>query len=283
VSLCAPRTLRVARIPGAERIVDGADEGWPLACAAAPWRHRARRAYVAAATMAVAAVLGIAASVLFWLAGRPSVGVVACPDVEAAPRATVAPVVERAVPVDPSDPRRDRVRRAPPSPTEDAPTGPDPSAKPRRPTPPGSMVAQRSRRGDARSRGVSRPVTMGGDPFPLATQAGERTPPQAIADADPRARSSSPSFAIPRAESLALASTFPVIPRRWSDERASDVWTRPASFGPAVAPASASWSLSPESSRWYGVGLPPSNASAGVPPGVGVMAQLDLGKALDAL
>jgi hypothetical protein len=31
------------------------------------------------------------------------------------------------------------------------------------------------------------------------------------------------------------------------------------------------------------VGLPPSSAPAGVPSGVGVMAQLDVGKALDAL
>jgi hypothetical protein len=74
-----------------------------------------------------------------------------------------------------------------------------------------------------------------------------------------------------------------VIPRAWPDVRAPEGWAQPASFRRDPAPASGAWSLSSESPRWYGVGLPPSSASTGVPSGLGVMGQVDFGKALSRL
>jgi hypothetical protein len=305
------------RIPDAEWIVGDVDDGWPRGGpgvapggwlgARAPGPPRARRAFMAAA-MAVAAVLCVAASVVLWRAARPPVGAVACPDVEAPPRATIAPVVDRAAPVDPSEQPRDPEPRSRPPRTKDAPTEPAPSeTKPEKPATPGSLVAERSRLDgpsppEASRRPGDRPrrsrVAMvsglGSGPFTM----GALTP-------DPRSRPftmgalppSPRSEPFTRPQSVALVPTLPMIPRAWPDTRPPDGWTlsrggealhtpphgRPASFGQAVVPASASWSLSPTNPRWFGVGLPPSGASAGVPPGAGVMAQLDVGKALAGL
>jgi hypothetical protein len=303
VSIGVERAQRVARLGGAEPTAGGDDEGWPLSGAVAPWQSKARRAYVVATTMAVAAVLGVAASVMFWLAGRPSVGAVACPDAEALPRATiapvvapiVAPVVDRAEPVEPSERRRDPVLRARPPQVKDATTGPAPSeAKPRRPTPPGSMVAQRSASDDERPREPSQSVTMGPQaaPYPGPAEPALVGMGETVQPVQARERAlDAPPLAVALADGV-LAPTLPVIPRAWPSRPAMTMGPRaapypapaePASLGQAVVPASATWSLSPESPRWYGVGLPPSSASAGVPSGVGVMAQVDLAKVIDAL
>jgi hypothetical protein len=293
-----PVSIGVERVQRAARLAEGA---------AAPWRPRARRAFTTA-TMAVAAFLCAASSVMFWRAARTPVGAVACPDTDASPRANIAPVVDRAAPVDPSERRRDPMPRARPPKADDAPTGPAPSdAKPQKSTPPGSMVAHRSRHDHARPHGASRRVTMDETPEPppqafmMAETMGEsaKPPPQAFMMgesakpppqtftmretpvADLPATTPGLGLTMARANGVALASTLPVIPRAWSEARTPEVWTRPASFGQAVVPASATWSLSPESPRWYGVGLPPSSGAAGVPAGVGVMAQVDVRKALD--
>ena len=70
--------------------------------------------------------------------------------------------------------------------------------------------------------------------------------------------------------------------RAWPEPGAADAWARPASVA-QTPPPSTTWSLSPESPRWYVVALPPPGAPAGVPSAVGVMAQVDIGKALAQL
>jgi hypothetical protein len=253
-----PASCRRPRFTG----VDGsgvAPAGWPGARTPGP--SRARRAFAAGA-MAVAAVLCAAASVVLWRAARPPVDARACPDVEAPPRATIAPVVDRPAPVDPSAQPRDSEPRSRPPRIKDAPTKPAPRET--KPEKPGSLVAKRSRPVHDGAASGARP------------RGALRRPAESAAVERPAMASGFGAEPFMRAQSFAVAPTLPVIPRAWPD-------ARPASFGQAVVPASASWSLSPTNPRWFGVGLPPSSASAGVPPGIGVMAQLDVGKALAGL
>jgi hypothetical protein len=83
-----------------------------------------------------------------------------------------------------------------------------------------------------------------------------------------------------------LAGARPAIPRALPEPRTSDAWMHPVSFGSpnqSAVPASATWALSPRNPRWYGVSPPPSSTAMGVPTGFGVMAQVDVGKALGGL
>jgi hypothetical protein len=263
------------------------------------------QAFKAAAPLAVAAALFVVASAVLWRAARPSVDAVARPDTatapgpdaDAAPRATIAPVVDRALLLDPSDQRPDPAPRARPLRSREAPMRAVPSeTKPQKPITPGSRVALRERRDDVRPRGGSRlepPMLPAGSLARSAMGSSSRLP-MTMTGGNPHP----PPQVIARPEDVAIASALPVIPHAWpagdppypAASHVSDAWTRPASFaeGPARAtlasatPAGATWSLSPGNPRWYGVGLPPSTPSIGVPPGVGVMAQLDLGKAIEA-
>lgn len=261
-------------------IAGGTDEQWPLAAGAERWQPRARRASVAA-TVVVAAILCAAAVMMFWRATGPSVGAVACPDVEATPQAIPQiPVDDRAAPPAPSEPR------SRPSRTKDAPTLPSPSdTKPPRP-PPGAL-ARRWQRDEGRARGAWHPAgapalasLRGGDSAQLR---GFRNTAAAapIAAVDLHATTTGLP-GVDRSVSI-VDRTLPAIPRALADASTPEAWTRPASFARGVLPASASWSLSPESSRWFGVGLPPSSATAGLPSGVGVMGQLDVVKAIERL
>jgi hypothetical protein len=134
--------------------------------------------------------------------------------------------------------------------------------KPREPVPPGARLARRSTHGAARPAGA---VARRAEPTALA----EPAPRELAGD---RRAASKIDLAQMRPEAVALA------PRA----RSSGFWARPASSAPVV-PVSAAWTLSPESPRWYGVALPPASPSLGVPSGVGVMAQLDVAKALQRL
>jgi hypothetical protein len=296
------QALRAAQVALAARIAGGADEGWPLAGQADPWQRRARsrwespsvlrRAPAAWAMMSVAAFLCVAASVVLWRGSRPPVDALACPDAEAPRRATIAPLDDRAAPVDPTERRREAEPPSRRAQNKDAP--PSPAPKPRKPVPPGALVARRWRHGDARPRSSGSTIAMeerSGSPVQSVRgvepalprdlgddAAGSASP---IAAADLRGPAS--KLGLPDARPGGVALALPVIPRAWPDGRASEAWTQPASFRPGPAPASGTWSLSPESSRWYGLGLPPSIASAGVPSGLGVMGQVDVGKALGRL
>jgi hypothetical protein len=275
------QALRAAQIALAARIAESAGKGDTLAGEAGHWRRRAW------AMMAVAAVLCVAASAVLWRGHRPQLDAQACPDVETSPRATIAPIDDRAAPVDPTDPRRAAEPPARRPSTKDAPTTPAPAeTKPRKPVAPGALVARRWR------RRVSPPVRLADSiqsvrgvtpawPRDLHDDATGSPSPVDLRGPAPQPDRPDASPA-PRGITLA-ARTLPAIPRAWPEARAPEAWVQPASFRPGPAPASGTWSLSPESPRWYGMTLPPSIASTGVPSGLGVIGQLDLGKALSRL
>jgi hypothetical protein len=245
----------------AERIFREMDEGQRVAGALAPERPRARRTLAAAANVAVLAVLCAAASAMLWWAARSPVSALPRPDAMAPQRATTAKAVD-------GDAPSAQPRDSAPLP-RDVPTRPAPSemktATPRT-VGPGSRVAQRSRRDEGGARRTAEALARGAPPVQGSSRAAvESVAPIAVAALRPE------GFDLPRA--------LPPISRVWPEPVASDAWTRQASFG-RTTPASATWSLSPDSPRWYGVGLPPPGASAGLPPAVGVMAQLDVGKAI---
>lgn len=219
-------------------------------------------------------------------------------------RSAVAPSVERAAPMSPVV--------APDAPDVRGPNGeertakPGPSARPPRfskPRPPGTRVALRSvdaAEADGALVAV-RPATpelataelARSDASPAESHPAERreeldTAPRADADLDAfvatRADRSvawgtvaRDRVVVPVADSVAFAPA----PVRAS----ADVWSnRGGATGAAESEqartASASWSLSPESARWFGATVTPSLPRGLAPASVGAMAQLDLGKAL---
>jgi hypothetical protein len=313
VSLGVARALRAARISAIRRMLDEADDeaddGGPIsgtvpslgpAHLPSAGHDSVPLAFKAAAPLAVAAALFLVASAVLWRAARPSVEAVARPDAEASPRATIAPVVDRTLPMEQTERRTDPSPRARPLRMREGPMRAAPSeTKPQKPTNPGSRVALRERRDDARPRGASHPAAMGdalvlpgGSLVPSAMGSGSRLGFGGLPHREP------PPRAITMGETMGgapVASALPVIPHAWpagdapypAAAHVSDAWTPPTLKGARerpstdVVPASATWSLSPENPRWYGMGLPPSTAPIGVPPGVGVMAQLDLAKAID--
>jgi hypothetical protein len=274
------QALRAAQIALAARIAGGDGQRARSRGESPPAPRRAPAAW---AMMAVAAVLCVAASVVLWRGSRPPMDAQACPDAEAPRRATIAPVDDRAAPVDPTARRKEA---EPPSrrlQTKDAPVTPVPTeTKPRKPVAPGAPVARRWRRDEARPRRMAEP------PGPLVPE----LPPRASGSASPIAaadlRGPASKLGLPDASPgpggvTLAAQALPVIPRAWPDVRAREAWTQLVSFRQGPTPASGTWSLSPESPRWYGVGLPPSSASTGVPSGLGVMGQVDVGRAIGRL
>jgi hypothetical protein len=268
----------------------------PIAGAPAPSLSRARRALAVAGNVAATAVLCAAASAMLWWVAHPVESALPGPD-SAALRASVPPVAPRDAPAEPSERPREEAPRTR-SPRKDASMKPAPSeTKPATPSSdgPGALVAQRSRGDEDGARGPAEALSRGAQPAQGSARAtsdnrsraaAESAEPIAVAarspelDEAPGAAPAGIRVEIPPREAFDLARAIPPISRVWPEPAATDAWTRAASLG-QVMPASASWSLSPESSRWYGVGLPPPAASSGLPPGMGVMAQLDVGKAID--
>lgn len=74
-----------------------------------------------------------------------------------------------------------------------------------------------------------------------------------------------------------------VADRSWDEAPSPRAWTNPSEGRGHVT--TAGWSLSPEQGRWYGASLPPQGQPGDVHGGrgIGVMAQVDLSKALVAL
>lgn len=290
--LDAPSMPRAA-LADAERHRSAMDDGQPIALAPAAER-RARRT-LAAANVAVIAVLCAAASAMLWWAARPPVSALPRPDAVAPLRATVAPVVDGDAPPEPSERLRDPAPRERAPRNEEVPTRPAPSkTKPATPdiVGPGSPIAQRPRRDENGARRPEESLARSAQPAQAASRAAAASieptaaaalrpePYEAVASVQP----SSPGIRIDVAppEDIGLARAVPPVSRVWPEPAASDAWTRSAASDRAT-PASATWSLSPDNPRWFGVGLPPSGASAGLLPAVGVMAQLDVGKAIDRL
>jgi hypothetical protein len=280
----------------AARVFGEAGEDWPSqaldeVAASEPlarrgtWAPRkARRAGAGATVAAVAAAFCAAASVTFWITARSPVGGAACPDLAVAPRAIDVPADDLAPPIDPSEAHPD------PKPTthplrKDDDKPPPSEMKVRRPKPPGSFVAQRSHGDEAR-----RHVFALGAPAGSFAREGRDA-----AQGVPSIMKASTTRLIPSAPPVAMGEEAvrpvtmggePPYPPGRPATGASDVFARPATFGTFDRPAehaSATWSLSPGNSRWYGASLPPSSASLGVPTGLGVIAQVDVAKAFGGL
>jgi len=186
-------------------------------------------------------------------------------------QSAVAPSVDRALPVSPSVAPDVR------SPHVEEPTAkPAPSARPprfARPRPPGARVAIRSAEAAQEGRALAARRPAESD---LATTDLVKSEDRPVAwGTVARDR-----VVVPVADSVALAPA----PVRVS----AGVWSNRGGATGATEPEQArtvgpSWSLSPANARWFGATVTPPLPRGVAPASVGVMAQLDLGKALGRL
>lgn len=237
------------------------------AMTAAPARSEINRAMVRGACFAIAGVAAVAlvslAGASLWSPGRSAVDVAAAPERETSPPAAVGPPRELAAPIESG--------RSPEAPT----AVPSPTPAPELcPEPPGSRVAYRSNARRARGR----PMPAGA---PVLSQMGLPSP--AL-----EAESAVDAEAVVSPSATTLAAFNPQL-----KHEIDGAWSRPES--PATESALAwstpvtkrdraatpNWAVSPASSRWYGVSLSPAfEPVEAMPSGMGVMAQVDVAKAL---
>jgi hypothetical protein len=274
----------------AARVFGEAGEDWPAAAptcleevaASEPARRgtsapsKARSAGVGTTVMAIAAAFCAAASVTFWVTARSPEGAPACPDIAAASRAIDAPA-DLPTPLDPNEAHPEPKPTAHPPRTNDD-NAPPSEMKVRRPKPPGSFVAQRSRNDEVRRRAASHPEhALPGAAVGGVAGDGVMKPQMAVHESsEPRSR------LIPSALPLAMGGDA-ALPEADASHLFAGRAARPISFDRPAEYASASWSLSPGNRRWFGASLPPSTAPLGVPAGFGVMAQVDVAKAFGGL
>jgi hypothetical protein len=235
--------------------------------AALPRRRSARDPFLASTAMAAAAALFLFLAAAFSWAQQRSA------------RATPVPAHDRAQPV---DDRAAPLRTEPALPEERAPEAPAPTetATPIESREPGSLVA------DARANRKQGPRNRASRARkPIAAHAAAATDADLVTRGEPApepldglARAGAADFTPALFERVALSSiAMPPSPA---------AWTEPGPTAAAVEPRRASraepatWAVSSTSDRWYGVTLPPSGDAERFPANVGVLAQVDLGKAL---
>lgn len=227
---------------------------------------RKRSGSTASTALLVAAFVGLAAAALLPLLTRPPPGASPRPDPAAQQRGPERqPDTTPAPPTDSANPER---RRAPAKPDATE------NARAPRTEPPGSPVARRARGRnhtggrESRAGGVARSANAG------AADAAEHTPSASVVES----QASDAGYATVSART---PTPLFVAERSWS-EPSPRAWTEPTE-GRGVTRAS--WSLSPEESRWYGASLPPPGQPGDVHGGrgIGVMAQVDISRALVAL
>lgn len=137
------------------------------------------------------------------------------------------------------------------------------------PKPPGSLIAVRPRRAE----GPSAEDVPSGEPHPRVEldQGASTVASNARSDAPTRSASATePSDVLDTASPILPRAELASLPSGWTDVEATPV---------RHASKTAAWSVS-GGDRWYGVALSPTREPTA---GVGVMAQLDLGRALDKL
>lgn len=234
----------------------------------------ARQVVVASTMLAVAAAIGlVVAATLSWQARAAARAVHAEPEVLAtsAPRLrSIAPVEKARHAVDPPMQEPDapkKPRKAPPAPAPPEPPGAIASvraadtATPHDPE--DDLRAPRSRAGDPAGEASSRGAAV------IAAAGSSTATVPVLTDAE-RFSAAAPS-------TLAVAGPQRVLGVETLAAR-SPTWVPAVSEGVRATPAS--WSIAPAGERWFGASLPPSPAGSVLPGGIGVVAQLDLGKAI---
>jgi hypothetical protein len=266
--------------------------------------HRGRGALWACAALAVAAVLGVAAAAVFSWGAPPTATTVPRRTPDAQMRDTRDSDGPTPTELSPTDPERQpedvpRDAHAAPAPQPNALPVPDPDGRN-----PGARVAQRARRAHV---GAPRPAHVADEPTRPAVYAPSDSPfgyepvahsasgrelalrPAASLGAEPSPATDADILATP-VERVALGAAHASPPSLSPSSHAtgaagtSDIVAAPAlvareDAGAALAP----WSIADASERWLDVGLTAPREPAGTPPAVRVMAQLDLGRALNRL
>jgi hypothetical protein len=232
---------------------------------------RKRNASTASTALLVAAVVGLAAAALLPLLTKPPSGSSPRPDPAAQQRAP-APDRQPDMTPPPIDSANTDERHAPAKPDATE------NARAPRTEPPGSPVARRARaRGHAGPDARARAGSAARDPVSVAIRTEEQTLAASQVVEPDAVDAVGSGYAIDERASGPLL----VAHRSWSDAPSPRPWTNPSEDRVTTA----GWSLSPEQSRWYGASLPPPGQSTDVHSGrgIGVMAQVDLSKALVAL
>lgn len=255
----------------------GAGAGLPLAgepgerrAAEAHWappRRPARDPFVASTAMAAAAAVFLFLAAIFSWAQQRSA---ASAPVPARDVTRPAPTEDRAAPVRSPDAAPPQERTPAPAPSE--------KVAPVDGHEPGALVA--------RARSARRPVA----PSFAAPRAGrpahEREAPVARAEERSREAIAAPVAFEPAAAPVEQLTLTPIAlataEASWREPRPSVAMMQHAASR-GVRHGGASWAISPASDRWYGVSLPPAGEPERFPTGVGVVAQVDLGKAFGQL
>lgn len=221
--------------------------------------RRPRRSGAASTALVVAAIIGFAAAALLPLLAGPPSGTSPRPD-PAARQVAPAPDVEPTAPTNSADAEERRAPKPEPSDTAQAPP----------PEPPGLLVARR-----ARIRAQPAQERRAQDHAPAPIRPLEDAPPSTETPDESRVAFANDA---PSGVAIAMGSIL-AGDRQWSRPVS---WTEPRTDRSQLT--SASWALTPEQTRWYGASLPPPGQPTDVESGrgIGVMAQVDLSKAIVA-